>query len=134
MTLVTGIARTLHYAGKGYGTMKTSVTARHFQLSPQVHDHAINAMEGLEKYFDRIVDAHLILVKEKKRWTAEAVIGVPGETLTAESEDVQLLTAIDLAADRAERQLKKYKAKLSREKDRREVQQMSSGLSRPRRK
>ena len=94
--------------------MKTSVTARHFDLSPQVHEYAINSMEGLGKYFDRIVDAQMILRKEKKRWTVDAIIGVPGETLTAESEDDQLFTAIDIATDRAERQLKKYKAKLTR--------------------
>lgn len=110
--------------------MNTSVTARRFDLTSQVHDHAIEAMEGLTKYFDRIIDAQMILSKEKKRWTAEAIIGVPGETLTAESESDQLFTAIDNATDRAERQLKKYKAKLTREKDRREVRQARTGLTR----
>ncbi len=114
--------------------MKTSVTARHFDLSRQVHDHAISAMEGLEKYFERIVDAHLVLVKENNRWTAEAVIGVPGETLTAESEDDLLFTAIDDVTAKAERQLKKYKAKRSYERDRRNIQQLKSGQPRSRRK
>jgi putative sigma-54 modulation protein len=114
--------------------MKTSVTARHFDLTSEVHDHAINSIEGLGKYFDRIIDAHMVLKKEKKQWKVEAILGVPGETLTAEGEDDQLFTAIDVATDRAERQLKKYKAKLTREKDRREEQQKSAGLARTRRK
>ncbi|MFC1629493.1 ribosome hibernation-promoting factor, HPF/YfiA family [Gemmatimonadota bacterium] len=106
--------------------MKTSVTARHFDLSTQVHDHAISAMEGLEKYFDRIVDAHIILVKENNRWRAEARIGVPGETLTAESEGEQLFNAIDDVSAKTERQLKKYKAKVSHERDRRSMQKLNS--------
>ncbi len=106
--------------------MKTSVTARHFDLTTQVHDHAISAMEGLEKYFDRIVDSHFVLVKENNRWRAEARIGVPGETLTAESEGDLLFTAIDDVTDKAERQLKKYKAKVSHERDRRSMQKLHS--------
>lgn len=109
--------------------MKTSVTARHFDMSVKVRDHATDAMKGLEKYFERIVDAHIILSKEKERWSADIVIGVPGETLTAVSEDEILFTAIDDAAAKAERQLKKYKAKISHEKDRRDMQQFSSGMS-----
>ena len=106
--------------------MKTSVTARHFDLTPQVHDHAINAMEGLGKYFERIVDAQLILIKEKSSWRAETIIGVPGETLTAESSDDQLFTAIDDATAKAERQLKKYKAKFDPQKDRRSIHQLNT--------
>ncbi len=114
--------------------MKTSVTARHFDLSPQVHDHAISAMESLGKYFDRIIDVQLILAKEKSGWRAETIIGVPGETLTAESEDGQLFTAIDDATDKAERQLKKYKAKFDPQKDRRSIQQLNMGRPGSRRK
>ena len=113
--------------------MKTSITARHFDLSEKIRNHATDAMEGLNKYFERIIDVHLVLSKEKDFWSAEAIIGVPGETLTAESEDELLFTAIDDAAAKAERQLKKYKAKVMHEKDRRNVQQMSSGMHRPRR-
>ena len=114
--------------------MKTSVTARHFDISPQVHDHATNAMESLGKYFDRIIDARLILTKEKSSWRAETIIGVPGETLTAEGEDDLLFTAIDNATDRAERQIKKYKAKFDPQKDRRSIQQLNTGRPGTRRK
>ena len=113
--------------------MKTSITARHFNLSDEIRDHATDAIEGLNKYFERIIDAHIVLSKEKDFWSAEAIIGVPGETLTAESEDELLFTAIDDAAAKAGRQLKKYKAKVSHEKDRRSVRQMSSGMHKPRR-
>ena len=106
--------------------MKTSVTARHFDMTTQVHDHANSAMEGLEKFYDRIIDSHFILVKESNHWTAEAIIGVPGETLTAESSGDQLFTAIDDVTDKAERQLKKYKAKVSHERDRRSMKTLDS--------
>ncbi len=114
--------------------MKTNVTARHFELSDKVKDHATDAMNDLEKYFERIIDARAVLSKEKDSWSAEFIVGVPGETLTAEGSDALLFSAIDEAAARAGRQLKKYKAKIGREKDRRGVQQMySAGGRRPHR-
>ncbi len=115
--------------------MKTNVTARHFELTDKVKDHATEAMLELEKYFERIVDARTVLSREKDRWSAELIVGVPGETLTAASNDALLFTAIDDAAAKAGRQLKKYKAKIAGERERRELQQMhTNGLRRSRRR
>ena len=91
--------------------MKTNLTARHFTMNDKVRDHAMESMSQLEKYFERIVGIQIILSKEKERWGAEVIVGVPGDTLTAESQNDLLLSAIDDAMGKAERQLKKYKSK-----------------------
>ncbi|MCK4772375.1 MAG: ribosome-associated translation inhibitor RaiA [Candidatus Latescibacteria bacterium] len=107
--------------------MKTSLTARHFNMSDNVRNHAIDSMAGLEKYFNRIIGVQMVLSKEKERWGAEVIVGVPGETLTAESQDDDLLfSAIDDAMAKAQRQLEKYKSKVKHEKDRREAKQYGS--------
>jgi len=106
--------------------MKTSLTARHFSIDDKVRNYAIESMVGLKKYFGRIVGVQMVLLKEKERWGAELIIGVPGETLTAVSNDDILFTAIDDAVSKAERQLKKYKSKVKHEKDRREAKQRGS--------
>lgn len=106
--------------------MKTSLTARHFDMSDKVRSHAIASMEALEKYFERIVDVRMVLSKEKERWRAEVIVGVPGITLTAESQDDRLFSAIDDAVAKAERQLKKYKSKYHHEKDRRDARQQGN--------
>jgi putative sigma-54 modulation protein len=82
-------------------------------------------MDGLTRYFDRIVDGHLVLEKEKDHWRAECVLGVYGKTLNADHQDDLLYPAIDGAIDKMERQLEKYKAKISHEKDRREIRQQN---------
>jgi len=110
--------------------MKTSITARHFELSDKVRDHTTDAMNELEKYYERIVDTRAVLTREKDRWNAEFIVGVPGETLTAEGKDALLFSAIDEAASRAGRQLKKYKAKLGLERDRRDAGQVHAPKSR----
>jgi len=105
--------------------MKKSLTARHFDMSDKVRKHALESMEHMERYFERIVGIQMVLSKEKERWGAEVIVGVPGDTLTAESQDDLLFSAIDDAVAKAERQLKKYKSKVKHEKDRREAQQLS---------
>ena len=106
--------------------MNSRVTARHFDLTDATKDYALEAMDGLKRYFDRIVDCHLVLEKEKDRWRAECVLGVCGKTLNAESRDGRLYPAIDSAIEKMERQLEKYKARISHEKDRRGVRQQNT--------
>jgi putative sigma-54 modulation protein len=105
--------------------MNSRVTARHFDMTEATKIYALEAMDGLTRYFDRIVDCHLVLEKEKDRWRAECVLGVYGKTLNADSTEDLLYPAIDAAIDKMERQLEKYKAKISHEKNRRELQQQS---------
>jgi len=108
--------------------MKTSLTARHFNMSDNVHDHAMVSMENLAKYFEHIVDVQMVLSKEKEHWEAEIIVGVPGTTLNAESQEDILFSAIDDAIAKAERQLKKYKSKYLHEKDMRAARQQGNPL------
>ncbi len=106
--------------------MKTSLTARHFNMSDKVQTHAIESMNHLERYFERIVGVQMVLKKEKERWGAEVIVSVPGDTLTAVGENDLLFSAIDVAMSKAERQLKKYKSKVLHERDRREAKQQEN--------
>ena len=106
--------------------MNSRVTARHFDMTEATKNYALEAMDGLTRYFDRIVDGHLVLEKEKDRWRAECVLGVYGKTLNADSRNDLLYPAIDSAIDKMERQLEKYKARISHEKDRRDLRQQNT--------
>ena len=109
--------------------MNTRVTARHFEMSEATRTYVEDALVALEKYFDRILDSHLILAKEKDHWKAECVVSVSGKTLTAEAEADLLFPTVDEAVGKLGRQLKKYKAKLLHEKDRREIQQQNASAA-----
>ena len=109
--------------------MKINLTARHFDLSISAREYCQEAVRGLEKYFDRINDVQVVLDKEKERWKAEMIVGVPGRTLTSNSETDQLFTAVDEAAEKMSRQIERYKARINHEKDRREAQQSSAAAS-----
>lgn len=101
--------------------MNTSITARHFDMSENTREYTLEAMNGLTKYFERISDAQAVFTREKNGWHAELIVGVPGRTLTAEGRADLLFTAIDDASGKLGRQLKRYKAKLGHDKNKREV-------------
>ena len=45
--------------------MNTKVTARHFELTPEIKSLAEENFDGLQRYFDHIISCHLILDVEK---------------------------------------------------------------------
>jgi len=92
--------------------MNTKVTARHFELTPEIKNLAEENFEGLLRYFDHIISCHLILDVEKHRKLAELQIKVFGQTIRAKDETDDMYVSIESAFDKAHRQLKKYKGKL----------------------
>lgn len=92
--------------------MPLTITARHFDLVDAHKHHAERAIQRLSRYFDHIINTDLILTHEKYRYTAELMMQVYGTVLTSKEEAGEVAAAIDQAAEKMERQLKKYKAKL----------------------
>lgn len=89
------------------------ITARHFDLTEEIKNYARKKIEPLSRYFDRIIDTHLVLTVEKHRKSAELSVGVHGQTLVATSETNDLYASIDDVTDKMERQLTKHNDRLS---------------------
>ena len=66
----------------------------------------------MTRHFDHVIDANVILTVEKIRQKAEVTLHVPGTDLHCESEESDLYAAIDLLADKLDRQVMRYKDKL----------------------
>src|SRR5207344_1580698 len=47
--------------------MNITTTARHYDLAPSLKDYAEGKVQSLKKYFDHIVNAHVIFSLEKYR-------------------------------------------------------------------
>jgi putative sigma-54 modulation protein len=70
----------------------------------------------LRKYFERLINAHVILSVEKYRHIAEITLKVSGLTLASKEESDDMYSSIDHAVDKLERQVKRYKQKLQNHK------------------
>ena len=95
--------------------MDIHFTARKFKAHSNVKAHATKGLKKLDKMYDGILRGDVILSYQRASnslKTAEIILQVYGTTLTAKEHSEEFLKSIDLAIDKIERQLSKYKTKL----------------------
>jgi ribosome hibernation promoting factor len=108
--------------------MHIKFTARHFRAHADVKEHAIGMVKKLDKFYDGIVTADIILSYErvtKSVKTAEINLHVYGGVLTAKEKSDDYIKSIDAATEKLTLQLSKYKTKL-RAKDKGKVREMQA--------
>lgn len=99
--------------------MNIEITARHFDLTPELREHIEKEVNGLTRYFENIISSEVILDVEKYRQSAEIRVKVYRETIAGKSDTDDMYQSIEQAVGKVKKQLKKYKGKL---KDRRPEQ------------
>ncbi len=92
--------------------MEIQLTAKQLKVTPAINDYVHEKMEKAQKYFDHIVWGQAFLSVEKRAHNAEFVIHAPKQTFRALATAADLYSAIDLASDKIDAQLKKYKERL----------------------
>ncbi|NOY46232.1 MAG: ribosome-associated translation inhibitor RaiA [Deltaproteobacteria bacterium] len=96
--------------------MNLNITFRHAEPSDALKQYATEKVQRLHKYFDGIVDGHVVLTAEKIRHLAEVTLHANGTRIHAKEESTDFYSAVDNVVDKLERQLKRYKEKLKRHK------------------
>src|SRR5687767_13493963 len=92
--------------------MNLQVSGHHLEVTPSLRSYVQSKLGRVKRHFDHVIDAHVILTADKLRQKAEVTLHVRGKDLHCESEDGDLYAAIDLLADKLDRQILKYKDKL----------------------
>ena len=94
--------------------MEITFTSRHGDLPDAIKEYARQEVEGLSKYFDRLVEANIILDQEGHRNIAEVRIHSSNDTHFASSETEDMRSAVDGTVAKLKRQLQRHKDKLNR--------------------
>jgi len=98
--------------------MNFSITARHFKLKDDLREYITSKSNKLSRYYDGIIDTEVILGWEKNTRLCELKINVNNKQIVLKEDSEDLRKSFDIAIDKAERQLKRYKSKArSVEKD-----------------
>ena len=92
--------------------MNLHLTGHHLQITPAIREHVAQKLGKITSHFDHVIDAHVILTVEKLKQKAEVTLHVRGKELHCKSEEDDLYAAIDLLADKLDRQVLRYKDKL----------------------
>jgi putative sigma-54 modulation protein len=83
----------------------------------------------LERYFENIVDCHLILTKDRYQQVAEGTLKVYGTIITAKVATNDMQASIEKVAEKMEKQLKRHKEKL-KTKDQKKLNRLKTEAGR----
>jgi len=87
--------------------MKVSVTARHFDLTPDLKDHAETRINRLDRFAQSMLSASVVLQIEKYRHIAEAVVHTQHGDFIGKAESDDMFVSIDGAFDKIEKQIRR---------------------------
>lgn len=94
--------------------MQISTTGRHMELTDSLRDYVEARMEKLNAEFPRLQNAHMVLNVEKHRQIAELVVHAPHRfVVDAKEETDDMYASIDRAVEKAEKQLRRNRDKVT---------------------
>ena len=91
--------------------MNLHLAGHHLEVTPALREYIQNKLTKVSNHFDHMIDVKVTLSVEKLAQKVEATIHVPSADLHAESSDADMYSAIDLLADKLDRQVLKHKEK-----------------------
>ena len=91
--------------------MRIETHGQQIAVTPALRDYVETRLSRLARHFDHPFDVRTQLRLEKPVHRAEATVTVPGLTLHADADAVDMYAAIDLLADKLDRLLLKHKEK-----------------------
>ena len=99
--------------------MNLSVSGHHLAVTPAIRRYVNGKLARVRRHFDHVIGAHVILSVSKMRRKAEVTLRLRGKEIHCECEQPDLYAAIDLLADKLDRQVLKYKGRRTAARTRR---------------
>lgn len=93
--------------------MQINISGHHVEVTDSLKNYITTKMTKIERHFDQVIDAHVVLDVAKLINKAETTIHVSGNTIHAESTSEDMYAAIDAMIDKLDRQVRKHKEKLT---------------------
>jgi len=111
--------------------MNLTLTGVHLEITPAIRAYVLSKLERVNRHFDHVIDVNVVLSVDKLRKKVEANVHVRGKDIHAEAIDPDMYAAIDMLADKLDRQVLKYKEKISAHRGDRETIERSLATSEP---
>ena len=93
--------------------MNLNITGHHIEVTPAIREYVTGKLDRVLRHFDQVTSSHVILSVDKLQQKAEVTLHVKGKDIFADAIDADLYAAIDLVADKLDRQVVKHKEKVS---------------------
>lgn len=91
--------------------MQVNISGHQLDVTDALRDYVGEKLSRLERHFDKITNVQVTMAVEKLKQKIEATLHVAGGEVVANAEHDDMYAAIDLLADKLDRQLIKHKEK-----------------------
>ena len=91
--------------------MQVNISGHQLVVTDSLRDYVGEKLGRLERHFDKITNVQVTMEVEKLKQKIEATLHVAGGEVVANAEHQDMYAAIDLLADKLDRQLIKHKEK-----------------------
>lgn len=91
--------------------MQVNISGQNLEVTDSLRDYINEKFDRLARHFDKITNVQVIMQVEKLRQKIEATLHIAGGEVVANAEHEDMYAAIDLLADKLDRQLIKHKEK-----------------------
>jgi len=91
--------------------MQLSISGHHVEVTDALKSYVEEKLQKLERHYDHITNAHVILTVEKLQQRAEATVHISGAEVFADACCEDMYAAIDRLTDKLDRQVLKHKEK-----------------------
>lgn len=91
--------------------MNLNISGHHLEITPPIRDYVAEKLDRIKRHFDHVIDASVIMQVEKLIHKVEVKLHVSGRDFHAHAEDGNMYAAIDMMADKLDRQIVKHKEK-----------------------
>jgi putative sigma-54 modulation protein len=98
--------------------MQVIISARGLTVSSTYRDAMTRRLEKIERMWPKIIEAKIVLSREKHRRTAALTLIAKHQTFRSEETAGDLASAVDMAADALERQVREAKDRVKHHKGR----------------
>ncbi len=91
--------------------MNLIISGRHLEVTPAIRDYVVSKMARVDRHFDKVIDSQVMLSIERLDHIAEITLRIHGKDIHCSAANENLYGAIDLLADKVDRQIIKVKTK-----------------------
>jgi putative sigma-54 modulation protein len=93
--------------------MNLSVTGNRLDITPAIRDYVVAKLDRVTRHFDHVIDVQVVMSVAKLRHKVEVNLHARGKDIHVEAVELDMYAAIDVLADKLDRQVVKHKEKLA---------------------
>lgn len=91
--------------------MNLNISGHHIDMTEALHDYVASKMSRIERHFDHLIEADVVLAVEKPVHRAQVTMNVRGNTLHAEATGDDMYGAINVMVDKLDKQTRRHRDK-----------------------